>query len=97
MNKQILIFICGLSVLSDGAIPFNIHKFHVNGFTPHKSNAKEWVQIAKSSGLKCIVITTKHHDGFCMNGSTITPFNIVLLGKRLNSGAYFQSTSKEPA
>ena len=35
-------------------------------FNPDKFNADEWVKTAKDAGMRYMVITTKHHDGFCM-------------------------------
>ena len=35
-------------------------------FNPDKYNPSEWANLAKSAGIKYMVITTKHHDGFCM-------------------------------
>ena len=35
-------------------------------FNPAEFNADKWVAIAKSAGMRYIVFTTKHHDGFCM-------------------------------
>ena len=35
-------------------------------FNPLKFNADEWVQLAQDAGMKYIVITSKHHDGFAM-------------------------------
>ena len=35
-------------------------------FNPVKFNARQWVRTAKDAGMKYIVITSKHHDGFCM-------------------------------
>lgn len=35
-------------------------------FNPVRFNAREWVRMAKDAGMKYIVITSKHHDGFCM-------------------------------
>ena len=45
-------------------------------FDPVKFNADEWVAIAKNAGMKYIVITAKHHDGFAMFHSQASPFNI---------------------
>jgi len=45
-------------------------------FDPEKFNAKEWVAIAKNAGMKYIVITAKHHDGFAMFHSKASSFNI---------------------
>ncbi len=46
-------------------------------FNPLKFNAAEWVSLAKRAGQKYLVITAKHHDGFCLFKSAHTPFNIV--------------------
>ncbi|MBC7350741.1 MAG: alpha-L-fucosidase [Thermogutta sp.] len=46
-------------------------------FNPVKFNAEEWVRIAKDAGMRYIVITSKHHDGFAMFGSKVSPYNIV--------------------
>ena len=42
-------------------------------FNPVKFNADEWVRIAKDAGMKYIVITSKHHDGFAMFDSKASP------------------------
>src|SRR5208337_3895473 len=43
---------------------------------PTKFNADEWVKIAKDAGMKYIVITSKHHDGFAMFCSQASKWNI---------------------
>jgi alpha-L-fucosidase len=37
-----------------------------NRFTCKKFNAKEWIDIAKEAGCKYMVVTARHHDGFCL-------------------------------
>ncbi len=45
-------------------------------FNPAKFNADEWVKVAKDAGVKYIVITAKHHDGFAMFKSEASEYNI---------------------
>ena len=46
-------------------------------FNPVKFNAREWVGIAKNAGMKYIVITSKHHDGFALYDSKVSNYDIV--------------------
>ena len=46
-------------------------------FNPVKFNADEWAKIAKNAGMKYMVITSKHHDGFAMFDSPSNDFNII--------------------
>src|SRR5207245_3280897 len=46
-------------------------------FNPVRFNADEWVKLAKDAGMRYIVITSKHHDGFAMFHSKVSPYNIV--------------------
>jgi len=46
-------------------------------FNPVKFNAREWVRIAKDAGMKYIVITSKHHDGFALYNSRISNYDVV--------------------
>jgi alpha-L-fucosidase len=46
-------------------------------FNPTKFNADEWVAVAKAAGMKYMVLTTKHHDGFCLWDTKQTEFNIM--------------------
>jgi alpha-L-fucosidase len=46
-------------------------------FNPTKFDARAWVAFAKASGMKYVVFTTKHHDGFSMYATKLSPYNIV--------------------
>ena len=46
-------------------------------FNPVYFNADEWVRFAKECGMKYIVVTSKHHEGFAMFKSRADKFNIV--------------------
>jgi len=58
-------------------IPLKEYERFVQQFDPEKFNAEEWVKLAKAAGMKYIVITTKHHDGFCMFDTKQTDFDIM--------------------
>lgn len=46
-------------------------------FNPVQFNAEQWVQVAVDAGMKYLVITAKHHDGFAMYHSKCSKYNIV--------------------
>lgn len=58
-------------------IPVEEYEELAEQFDPVKFDAAEWVSLAKNAGQKYIVITSKHHDGFCMFDSDVTDYNIV--------------------
>ena len=47
---------------------------YVDNFDPDLLDAKEWVRAAKDAGMKYIVLTTKHHEGFCLFDSKYTDY-----------------------
>jgi len=63
-------------IMNTGKIPSADYAGFAAQFNPVKFNAGEWVRIAKDAGMKYIVITSKHHDGFAMFHSQASPYNI---------------------
>jgi alpha-L-fucosidase len=45
-------------------------------FNPYNLNAEQWAQTAKNAGVKELILTTKHHDGFCLWPSKYTEHSI---------------------
>ena len=58
-------------------LPIEEYRDLAKEFNPVKFNADEWVLLAKAAGMKYIVITSKHHDGFSMFDSDVTSYDIV--------------------
>jgi alpha-L-fucosidase len=58
-------------------IPADKYTALAKDFNPSKFDAKKLAQLAKDAGMKYIIITSKHHDGFAMYHSKANPFNIV--------------------
>ena len=58
-------------------IPLETYDQFVNEFNPVNYKPEEWVNMAKNAGMKYIVITSKHHDGFCLFDSKYTDFDIM--------------------
>lgn len=64
-------------IMKDMEIPVDDYRRIASTFNPVHFDAREWVRIAQAAGMKYIVITAKHHDGFAMYHSKVTPYNIV--------------------
>lgn len=45
-------------------------------FDPDLFNPDEWAETAKAAGMKYVIITTKHHDGFCLWDSKLTNYKV---------------------
>ncbi|MBQ3080577.1 MAG: alpha-L-fucosidase [Clostridia bacterium] len=57
-------------------IPNSIYHSLASAFNPIFFDADEWVSLAEDAGMKYIVVTSKHHDGFAMYRSKASAFNI---------------------
>jgi len=60
----------------DNQVPVKEYDNLYKQFNPIKFIAAEWVTIAKQAGMKYLVITAKHHDGFCLWNSKYTDYDI---------------------
>ena len=60
-----------------GQIPKEDYEVFASQFNPVKFDADVWVKILKEAGMKYLVITSKHHDGFALWDSKVSDYNIV--------------------
>jgi len=66
----------GMKSEPSGTIPVDVYDNLYKQFNPTSFDARQWVAIARSAGMKYLVFTTKHHDGFCMFDSRLTDYKI---------------------
>jgi len=59
-----------------GSIPAEVYDNLYKEFNPGDFDAKEWIDIAQRAGMKYLVFTSKHHDGFSMFDSALTDYKI---------------------
>lgn len=64
-------------IMNRGKIPVAEYQQFAKDFNPVKYDADAWVQLAKQAGMKYIVITAKHHDGFALFKTNASKWNMV--------------------
>ena len=64
-------------IMNSAKIPVATYRAYAKEFNPVSFDASKFVAAAKSAGMKYIVITAKHHDGFAMFDSKASDWNIV--------------------
>ena len=64
-------------IMNRSQVPVRQYEALATQFNPVKFDAEAWVQLAQDAGMKYIVITSKHHDGFAMFKSKVSNYNVV--------------------
>lgn len=64
-------------IMCTAKIPMGEYQRFATQYNPVKYNPDDWVKLAKEAGMKYIVITAKHHDGFANFATKASPWNIV--------------------
>jgi len=64
-------------IMNSAQIPVEEYEKFAAAFNPVGFDADEWVRLVKQAGMKYIVITSKHHDGFCLWDSAVTDWDIM--------------------
>ncbi len=64
-------------IMNQAKIPVKEYETLAPQFNPIAFREDEWVRLAKDAGMKYIVITSKHHDGFCLWDSKVTDWDIM--------------------
>ena len=60
--------------------PIEEYEKHANEFLPKEGACREWAKLAKAAGMKYMVMTTRHHEGFSLWDSKVNPYNSVNYG-----------------
>jgi len=63
-------------IMNRGKIPMATYQQYAKDFNPTNYDAEAWVKLARDAGMKYIVITSKHHDGFALFDSKVSDWNI---------------------
>jgi alpha-L-fucosidase len=64
-------------IMRNAKIPVAEYKSYAKDFNPVNYDPKAWVKMAKEAGMRYIVITSKHHDGFALFDSKATDWDVV--------------------
>ncbi len=75
--KDVQINNIGEWIMNRGKIPVAEYREFAREFNPVKYDPEAWVKLAKEAGMKYLVITSKHHDGFALFSSKVTDWDVV--------------------
>ncbi|MBW2713893.1 MAG: alpha-L-fucosidase, partial [Deltaproteobacteria bacterium] len=63
-------------IMHSSKIPVKEYRAYAKRFNPVKYDPEAWVKVAKAAGMRYIVITSKHHDGFALFPSKASTWNV---------------------
>ena len=69
-------------VMNRERIPIAEYEKLADTWQPKERPAREWARLAKQAGMKYMVMTTKHHEGFCLWDTAQTDYNAVKSGPK---------------
>ncbi len=69
-------------VMFSEKIPAEEYARLADRFNPRRYDPDKWVALAKAAGMKYMVLTTRHHDGFCLFDSRVSDFTSVKTAAR---------------
>lgn len=61
-------------VMENEGIPVKEYESYADTFKPKPNAARDWARLARAAGMKYMVMTTKHHEGFCNFDSKLTDY-----------------------
>ena len=60
--------------MEEEGIPISEYQLLAKRFNPTPHAARAWAKLAKAAGMKYMVMTTKHHEGFCLFKTKLTNY-----------------------
>lgn len=82
-------------VMTTENIPIPEYEKLADTFNPKPGAPREWAALAKAAGMKYMVMTTRHHEGFCLWDSKVNPYNSVNLGPKRDIVREFVDACRE--
>ena len=64
-------------IMETAKIPASTYEKFARQFNPAKFDAPQWARLAKRAGMKYLVITSKHHDGFALFDSKVSDYDVM--------------------